>query len=280
MSYFNIIFLPLFLIMIALIAVGNFYRISDESLTKKMWESLESDSDGKEYDPKDLSKLDLPEIAIRFFNASIKPETELNKAVKLKMVGTFLLDKKEFPMKAKQILNPYKGFVWKAKIGKENFVRFIGSDAYKNEKISWTKFWLFGFIPIVRVSETSDHMKSSVGRMLTEAILSPASLLPQNGVAWEQIDENTAKITFPKIQESKPIIIKLDKEGHIIEFVTQRWSNENDDKKYQWQPFGGKLSEHEEHDGFTIPTKLEIGNHFGTEKYIPFFKAKITDADF
>ncbi|MDP1555016.1 MAG: hypothetical protein Q8L84_06115 [Hyphomonas sp.] len=44
----------------------------------------------------------------------------------------------------------------------------------------------------------------------------------------------------------------------------------------RFKPFGGFLSEFREFDGYTLPTRVEGGNHFGTPDFFPFFKARVT----
>lgn len=62
--------------------------------------------------------------------------------------------------------------------------------------------------------------------------------------------------------------------------VMQRWSDANADKEYRLQPFGGEFLAFEIHDGFTILTRLRVGNLFGTPDYFPFFEAELTKVRF
>jgi hypothetical protein len=49
------------------------------------------------------------------------------------------------------------------------------------------------------------------------------------------------------------------------------------EKAYQFQPFGGYLSEFRTIQGHRIPTHVETGNFFGTDAYFPFFVVDVPE---
>lgn len=59
-----------------------------------------------------------------------------------------------------------------------------------------------------------------------------------------------------------------------------RWSDANPEGAFRWQPFGGTIEETGAFGGYTIPTRIAVGNHYGTDDYFPFFRAEIVDARF
>jgi hypothetical protein len=66
----------------------------------------------------------------------------------------------------------------------------------------------------------------------------------------------------------------------VREIVGMRWSNANREKRFRLQPFGGAIEAERSFDGFTIPAKVAVGNHYGTDEFLPFFQAEITHARF
>jgi hypothetical protein len=54
----------------------------------------------------------------------------------------------------------------------------------------------------------------------------------------------------------------------------------NPEKQHRMQPFGGYVSEFKEFAGFRLPTHVEAGNWFGTDRYFPFFVVNVTDIIF
>jgi hypothetical protein len=183
---------------------------------------------------------DLPEIGQRYFANAIVPGTPLHRVARLEMEGSLILNGRELPMRADQILAPPHGFVWRARAG-SGLIRFSGSDGFWNGDTSWTRFWLWGVLPVARIADTEDHARAAAAR---------------NGDG----DRVGA--------------------GRVLEMTTLRWSDAHPDRIYRLQPFGGRMLAHATHQGFTIPTAMEIGNLYGTPEYAPFFRARVTRVEY
>ncbi len=227
---------------------------------------------------------DLPEIAQRYFARAIETGTPLHRVVQLQMEGTFVLGTNPMPMRATQILAPpARGFVWQAEIG-AGLMRFAGSDGYHEPdnapRDSWTKFWMYGLVPLARISTSEDHARAAATRALLESIWVPAALLPQYGAHWTQTGPDSAEISFDLSIDIEPMHITFDANGHPSEVVAVRWSDANPDQTYRLQPFGGRMLEMGRFQGFLIPTRVELGNQFGTADYAPFFTATVSAAQF
>jgi len=111
-------------------------------------------------------------------------------------------------------------------------------------------------------------------------IMSPASLLPSESVVWKEIDSSTALVKVTQAEFEQEYMIRVDAGGHLEQVQFQRWSDANADRVYRYQPFGGYLSDFQNFGGFTLPTSVEAGNHFGTDEYFPFFKARVDSVKF
>ena len=223
---------------------------------------------------------DLPEVAQRYFNYAIRPGTPLHTTVQLQMEGKFLLgDRQEYQaydMTAHQVLAPPSEFVWVPSM-RSGLMRITGSDALVQEE-GWTRFWINSLVPVVNQGASPDLNRSALTRAAMEAIWVPASLLPVNGTEWEQTGPNAARVTFSTGVE--PVDITLAPNGAVVEVVSMRWSNENADKVFRLQPFGGTVEAQASFGGFTIPSRVKMGNHYGTEDYLPFFQVAVTEADY
>lgn len=233
-------------------------------------------TDLRTFDPAMVSNL--PEPARRYFNYMIEPGARLYTVVELDMIGQIGLGTRQAPnyqaMNAHQILAPPHGLVWQLESG-----LICGSDGALPGR-SWTRFWLFGLLPVTRASDP-DHRRSAFGRVVAEAAFwAPASLLPSEHVRWEAVDARGARaiVRFGPFEQAVDITIGLT--GAPTRVQIQRWSNANADKEYREQPFGGKLSEFRRFDGYRLPTRVEGGNHFGTPDYFPFFRAELTNIRF
>lgn len=236
-----------------------------------------AEAEPKRFDPSMVEGL--PEPAQRFFRFAIAPGTPLSSVAVFEMEGELGLGTKEDPkygpMSARQVLAPPYGLVWRLKAGP-----IAGSDAALPD-MSWTRFWLFGLIPVVRVSGDPDHHRSAFGRVVAEAAFwTPAALLPSSGVTWEPLGADSARATIAFQDFTQAVDITVNDEGAPVSVLIQRWSSANPDKTYRLQPFGGTLSDFREFGGYRVPTRVEGGNHFGTDAYFPFYKARITAMEF
>ncbi len=194
------------------------------------------------------------------------------------MSGQLGLGKQSNPrylsMHAKQILAPPKGLLWQLSCGRRG-LRIAGSDAIVGSR-SWTRFWLYGTIPLVRVGGNANHARSAFGRVAAEAVFwVPAALLPQQGVSWRAVDDNTACATLVAGDFSQQVEVTVDPQGRPTRVLIQRWSNVNPARIYRLQPFGGYLSGYRNFDGYCLPTHVEGGNMIGTSEYFPFYKVDV-----
>ena len=270
-------------IIIVITLLLRVWRYWDDRVLASTWKALAANAK-QSPDLFDASQIEtLPTAAQRFFKASIKNASPLHTVVEISMRGEFSLGDKNkpnyLPMTACQLLAPPYGFIWQVKAGK-GMMQFTGSDAAFPGG-SWTRFWLYGLLPVVRESGTYDHALSSFGRYMGEAVFwSPASLLPTDNVVWKEIDANSAQVTVTHADFALTIEITLDANGHLKQVWFNRWSNANDENMFRYQPFGGYLSDFKEFNGFLLPTTVSAGNHFGTSAYFPFFKASVESVQF
>lgn len=228
------------------------------------------------YDP--AMVIDLPEPARRFFNFAIKPGTPLLTVAEIDMGGEFSLGTRRNPdyrpMEATQILAAPAGFVWKARM--PGVIPVSGSDTGR-----WTRFRIFGLIPVARMGGDSDHDRAAYGRYVAEAVFwTPAAVLPGPGVVWEALDEDTARVTVTQNNLSQTVDINVDAEGRPVVVQFMRWSNANPERTHRLQPFGGKLSDFREVQGFRIPFNVEAAKMFGTDEQFVFFRAGVTAVRF
>jgi hypothetical protein len=222
---------------------------------------------------------DLPAAARRYLLHAIRPETPLASSVSLEMRGTMRLKPGHewMPMKARQILVPPKGFVWRAEVG-SGLMRFSGGDHYANGS-GRVRFWLWGVIQLVQ-QEGPDISRAALGRLVCETIWMPSSLLPRSGVKWEALDDESAKATMKIDEETITLTLFVDPNGRLREIRILRWGDQTEDGSFGYIPFGGQIYEEHAFGGYTIPSKVGFGWWIGTDRYFEFFRAQIEDAVF
>lgn len=222
----------------------------------------------------------LPEVARRYFTHAIAIGTQLATTVELTMAGQFLLGEKDnpqqFTMQARQILAPPREFVWLPEM-RSGLMEITGSDGLI-DGAAWTRFWLARTIPLVQMAATEGLDRSAMARPALEAIWAPASLLPSNGARWQQTGQNSARIGFGEGDTLVELDMEFDADGRVLSVSTLRWSDANPDRTFRLQPFGGTMEAEATFAGYTIPSVVRVGNHYGTPQYFPFFNATITEA--
>jgi hypothetical protein len=270
---------PVLLGGVSTLAYARYRRATRDA--EEAWRSIASRAGPSGvFDPSTLA--DLPEIAQRYFRCAIAPGTPLAGTVELEMDGTFLLGDaqthRSFRMTARQILRPPFEFVWMPRLS-SGPMRITGSDALV-DGTAWTCFFLAGIVPVADVRSSPDLVRSAAFRSAVEGIWAPASLLPERGVRWEQIGKDCARLTFTRTVPPIAIELTLNADGTVREVAGQRWSNANPERRFRLQPFGGTILESATFGGFTIPAEVQVGNHYGTADYLPFFQARIVGARF
>lgn len=271
-------FLTVLVIIAALLAILRCWRVLDSRADEQTRQRFIDN----QVEPAQVFTLSmvkgLPEPAIRYFKYTIAEGTPLNTVAEIKMSGEIGMGSKSEPkyrpMQAKQILAPPFGLVWQLNAG-----ALSGSDGVTPDD-SWTRFWLFNLIPVVRAG-SADHHRSAFGRVVAEAAFwVPASLLPGEHVRWQPLDQNSARaiVTYQRLTQA--VDITVDNVGAPTQVLIQRWSNENPDRVFREQPFGGYLSACQSFGGFRLPTRIEGGNLIGTPDYFAFFKAQVHSIEF
>ncbi|UYG03003.1 hypothetical protein OCT51_17675 [Halomonas sp. LR3S48] len=272
-------------LLVAAVLAMQAWRLTDNSAMEKAWTWLQSQAPAsvEAFDPAMVEGL--PDAARRYFLYTIAPGTPLHLVSEIHMSGEIGLGTKEAPgyrpMRARQILAPPHGFIWRLERAGAGLMQMSGSDGMANGR-SWTRFWLNATLPVARAGGDENHLRASFGRAVAEAAFwAPAALLPQHGACWEETGEpNLARaiITHGTLEQAIEIAVAENGQPRWVQF--QRWSNANPEKAWRLQPFGGYLGDFQNFEGFTLPTQVEAGNHFGTEAYLPFFRVRVEEVRF
>ncbi|WP_200883038.1 DUF6544 family protein [Massilia sp. BSC265] len=270
------------LVLIALLMLA--WRMSEARTMASAWKQLQGPASAStELFSRQMVK-DLPDAARRYFLFTIAEGTALRQVSEIRMSGEICLGSKADPacrpMQASQILASPHGFIWSVEAG-TGIMHIVGSDGMLADR-SWTRFWLGGILPVVRAGGDSNHLRASFGRVVAEAAFwAPASLLPGKGVDWvEGNTPNQARAIVRRGSLTQTLDIDIADDGRPLRVLIPRWSNVNPEKEWRLQPFGGTLAEFRSFGGFTLPTRVDGGNHMGTADYFPFFRARVESITF
>lgn len=249
----------------------------------RSWLRAASPSPRDRFDPDSIATL--PEPARRFLTAAIAPGTPLFGGIRITMDGEIRLKRaaRFQPMQATQIIVPPLGMIWEVAMGR-GLMRVKGHDAITPDT-SWSAFRLWGVIPVARAGGTADHFRSSFGRLAADALFwLPTAFVPRkdapDAVQWSAPAPDVARMTLRKgpHEQAVDLCFSSPQDTHPSSCVFDRWSNENPDRAFRLQPFGGTLSDWRDFGGLTLPTRVEAGNNWGRSEGFVFFRARVLDA--
>lgn len=246
----------------------------DNRHVQRIWRSLELTGGAEVFSPAMVA--DLPAPAQRYLRHALAPGTPLAASVQVTMTGTLRLGAAWQPFTAQQILTPGHGFVWQAR-ARMGPVLMQGADYYARGS-GRMRFALFGLLPLITGSGP-DVTKSALGRLMIEAVMLPASFLPQRGVQWVAVDDEHASATVTVAGETTTLTFTIAPTGQLREVVMLRWR----EQEQAYLPFGVTVLEEQTFDGYTIPIRIRVGWWYGSERYLTegeFFRATLTTAQF
>jgi Family of unknown function (DUF6920) len=225
------------------------------------------------FDPASVAAL--PEPARRYLTQAIAPGTPLASAVRLGMHGEIKL-KRWYPFTAEQVICWNRGFIWQANV-RMGALTIRGSDRYVDGEGAM-RWKLFGLVPFITASG-SDITRSAAGRVNMECAWLP-SVLCRDDVSWSAVDQSRISASFTERGEIAALDFNIHDNGAPTTVSMPRWGNP-EGGKFRYVNFGGFLDNERNFGGYTIPTHLRVGWHFGTERFEPegeFFRATIDSA--
>lgn len=272
----KILFLVGSLVAIALIAL-LIIQAKNNAEIAQIWQTLEPKIPAVEPFSQDLIA-DQPEPVQRYFLHAIAPGTPLANAVYLTMKGTIRLAPNQdwMPLQAEELLST-TGFVWQAN-ARQGIIQMQGADYY-TASTGRMRFSLWGVIPVVN-AQSPDLMRSAIGRSVGELFWLPSALLPQRGVSWQVINDNTIQASLTLDNEPITLTFVIDSQGRLLKSSFLRWGDQTEDKQYAKIPFGGEYQAEQTFGGYTIPSQMGAGWWIGSDRYFEFFRVTLEQAVF
>jgi hypothetical protein len=245
--------------------------MAKDSSLEDLWNSAQAGE--RAFDPARLQRI--PKEARRYLQHAIAPGTPLATAVHLKMHGEIKL-KGWLPFHAQQVICWDQGMIWRAAVQMHG-ISIRGGDSYLDGQ--GTMRWrLFGVLPVVNASGT-DITRSAAGRVNIESIWLP-SVLCNDEISWTALKETHFHAKFIAHDETADIDYVTDGRGRLQSVNMPRWGNP-EGGEFHLANCGGFVEEEAAFGGYTIPTRMRVGWHFGTDRFESegeFFRVTIDDA--
>jgi hypothetical protein len=117
--------------------------------------------------------------------------------------------------------------------------------------------------------------QAELQRYLSETPWFPTALLPTAGVAWEGIDDRTARATITDADVTATGVFHFDETGTPRRLTADRYRQDTE-KVASWV---GQYRSYEERDGMAIPTEAEVGWETA-DGTVPYWRGEITETEY
>jgi hypothetical protein len=219
----------------------------------------------------------LPEAARRYVEHAVGPGTALATSVRLRMHGEIKLGR-WWPFRAEEVIHGNRGMVWHA-IVRMWGLSVCGSDLLIDGegRMQWN---LLGCLPLVR-AKGLDIVRSAAGRLAAESVWLPSTLAAED-VSWTALDTARAQAQFAVSGYPASLELTVTAAGQLRRLALARWGNP-DGGPFRPVPFGALVEDEARFGDYTIPTRLRVGWHIGTEGFESegeFFRATVDEATY
>jgi hypothetical protein len=219
----------------------------------------------------------LPAPARLYMEHAIAPGTPLANAVRLRLRGEIKL-RRWLPFTAEQVVHRVHGFIWRAS-ARMNGLAIRGFDRLVDGEgeMQWK---LLGLFPVMTASGP-DISRSAAGRFVTESAWLP-SMFCSDGVSWTTEGQVVAVAHVNVFGEPAHFAITVDEIGRALSVKLARWGNP-EGTAFHYADFGAIAEEERTFAGFTVPSRIRAGWHFGTERFErdgEFFRATVEEAEY
>ena len=198
----------------------------------------------------------LPEPVQRYFKYCLQDGQNYISYARLKHGGTFRMSEEQnwLPITGEEYFTAEQpGFLWFAKVKPLPFFWVTARDMYLQGKGNM----LIKLLSTFKVGDASgpEMDYSSLVRYLSELPLLPTALLPSDNISWEEIDNNSARVTISDGDLNASAVVYFNEIGEITRFEAQRYQAVDD--TFLLENWTGYLRNYTDVDGMKIPKEFE-----------------------
>ena len=221
----------------------------------------------------------LPTPVANYFRQTLREGQPFIRIAELRQEGEFRVGTEESswrPFRATHIaVADPPGFMWDARILMVPLLPVHVRDAYVGCAGSMHGE-ILAVYPLIDEKDKPELDSGALQRYLAETVWFPTALLPSQGVAWEGIDDRTARATLTNSRTTVSLEFRFNDVGEIIgSFATGRFREV--DGSYIATPWGGTYWGYEEREGMRIPLEGEVEWHL-PDRTLPYWRGRIVEA--
>jgi hypothetical protein len=212
------------------------------------------------FNPESLTNL--PHTARLYLEHAIAPGAKLASAVRLWMHGEIKLGQKWHHFKGEEVICWNRGMIWRATTWMQG-LPIWGADSVIDgaSDVDWK---ILGLFPVMQASG-EDVTRSGAGRMQGESVWLP-SVLCSPDIVWTEMDPSHVRANFTALGEQAELILTLDRSGGLERIKFLRWGNP-EGGEHHYVDFGGEVTAEQRFGNYTIPTRLNLGWFFDSERF-------------
>ncbi len=245
---------------------------SKEVSLDKLWESAPIST--QIFNPVALTHL--PPAARRYLEHAVAPGAKLASAVRLWMHGEIKLGNKWHHFKGEEAICWQRGMIWRATTWMQG-LPIWGADRV-SDGASDVEWKILGLFPVMQASG-ADVTRSGAGRMQGESVWLP-SVLCSPDLVWTEMDASHVRANFTALGEQAELVLTVDRSGGLERIKFLRWGNP-EGGEHHYVDFGGEVLAEQRFGNYTIPTRLNLGWFFDSERFKSegeFFRCTIDNA--
>ncbi len=226
--------------------------------------------------------IDLPAPVQRYLRQVLEDGAPLITSVQLSHVGTFNAKEdgeawKPFTSTQRVVLRP-RGFVWNARIRMAPGVSARVHDAYvEGEGI--LRASMAGLADVMHLRDRAELARGELMRFIAESPWYPTALLPGQGMAWEAVDDRTARGTVTDGAQSVTLTFGFGDDG-LLATVTATDRGRMIGERTVPMAWGGKFSNYQRRAGVLIPMDGEVAWYPPEGGSLPYWRARLTEVSY
>lgn len=206
----------------------------------------------------------LPPPVDRYLKHVLTDGQAMIKTVEMQQSGklrTSTNNKKWYRFTSSQVISPFTtGFVWDAKVEMPLATHIRVHDSYHSGIGSGRVAFLSAFA-VGSDNNIPELNSAALHRYLAEGVWYPTALLPQSGVTWSAIDDNSALATLTHNNITVSLKFRFNSEGEVTGISTPERFYRNSNGTYQAMPWKIQIANYKVQHGMRIPFHAEVGWH-------------------
>jgi hypothetical protein len=229
------------------------------------------------FDPRELEGLPAP--VARYFAFALEPGQPLVRWARIEHAGDFRggFEQPWSPFTSVEhfAVDP-PSFVWDARIRMLPFATVRARDSYIGGRAGMLGS-IAGLVPVVDQQGGAELAASALLRYFAERAWLPTALLPSQGVAWQALDDTSARATFSDAGISVSMDVHFGGDGGIERVEAIRFRDV--DGVGIPTPFRGRFRDYRRVHGMMIPMEGEVG-WLLPEGWMEYWRGRIVRAEY